>query len=220
VRFKRFISESNDLAAELDLLANECEPFLRDLERPLHPDSMMFRGMATSNASPIQKLTVKRNRRPTDTPLHLHRVADDWFFDNFGWRGRSAGLFCTGSKTQARGYGDVHAVFPVGDYEIIWSPRVKDLYREAESAFKVASQAVRSTRNFEDEAELKNEVMDQSAELLIHTLDHSSYRDGELIGGLRAMNEIMVNCDEYYAVKVGTEFWRGEFKSWLTEVDV
>jgi len=217
VRFKQFVIEGDDARAKLEALGRECRNFIADLERPLHPDRMMFRGMRTGG--PIRKLEVKRDRRALSTPPRLHYIADDWFYDKFGRRARTESLFCTGAKSQATYYGEVHAIFPVGRYKIIWSPLVKDLYLLAEQAFTEASKLVKRKYGAEDLASYQNKVMTRAGELLIHNLNNASYRGGELIPALRSHHEVMVSCDEYYAIEVGTEFWRTEFDEWLNEVD-
>jgi len=53
---------------------------------------------------------------------------DDYFLDEYGHRFRSEAIFATGRYSTADGYGNVFVILPVGDYEILWSRQVKDLY--------------------------------------------------------------------------------------------
>lgn len=72
-------------------------------------------------------------RRPRDTSLALHELADAWFEQQFGLRFRSRALFCNGSRAEAEEYCDENHVLisiePVGDYAICYSPKCPDMYR-------------------------------------------------------------------------------------------
>lgn len=41
---------------------------------------------------------------------------------------RGSSIFCNGLKKVAKSYGDVHKVYPIGDYKFIWSPKIMDSY--------------------------------------------------------------------------------------------
>ena len=69
---------------------------------------------------------TRKNRRPLDSPLFLHNLVDDWMKKNFGWRGRSEGLFVWGEWSEWISHSDL--VFPIGDFDFLWNPKVEDLY--------------------------------------------------------------------------------------------
>ena len=48
------------------------------------------------------------------------------FYRKFKWKPRSTGVFCTGDKEQAKGYGGLATVWPIGNFKYIWNPEIRD----------------------------------------------------------------------------------------------
>jgi hypothetical protein len=67
-------------------------------------------------------------RKPVDSHLHVHEVADNWFNNNFGIKARSQTIFCTPDIEQAKEYGQPYNVSVPSelDYKLIFSADVKD----------------------------------------------------------------------------------------------
>lgn len=87
----------------------------------------MFRGVL--KVIPEEELIehkVRKDRMPRDTTSIGHKIADYYFSIKFGIPARSQSLFVTGNAYAASEYGQVCAVFPVGDYSFIWSPKIYD----------------------------------------------------------------------------------------------
>jgi hypothetical protein len=210
VRFKDFLREGDAETAADFLAAIErlCAPFIHELPHPLHPDILLFRGM-TGLVGDFSMLDANKSRRPKDTERQFHDAADDWFFDNFGWHARSEGVFCTGSKAQAKVYGPtIYAILPVGPrYEYIWSPKIKDMYQQTGTAKHIAKQAL--GLNATDE-----EVMDESLEILNMVLKSGNYQDRDLEAAIMSHNEVMLRCDRYVAIKHEGDLWQ-YFVDWL-----
>jgi len=106
-------------------LIQSCGSFLSSINYNLHKFAV-FRGLHhTTNG--LFKIPCPVMRQPRDTPPEAHEAADNWFFQNFGISYRSNALFGTGSFNQAKEYGYVSAMFPIGDFNFCYSPIIDDL---------------------------------------------------------------------------------------------
>ena len=114
---------AQDKASEVGKLIREnCKKFLKESQ-----GKVMWRGVRHDVDGWTEK-TIRTNRYPKDTPQEISDQLDDSFEAAFGWKARSSGLFCTGSKDTAGGYGDAFSVWPIGDFKFLWSGEVEDLY--------------------------------------------------------------------------------------------
>jgi hypothetical protein len=72
-------------------------------------------------------------RRPRDTSVELHGLADAWFEEKCGLRYRSRTLFCNGNPHESADYCDekhiLISIEPVGPYTFCYSPSCVDMYR-------------------------------------------------------------------------------------------
>lgn len=101
-----------------DVIKEHCQPFLKMTDQPL------YRGVSiplTSTFIRAKVETVRKDRKPRDSSLFSHKLADDWFFQQFKLRPRSQGLFCTASAKGAANYGKLAYVFPVGNFRYMWA---------------------------------------------------------------------------------------------------
>lgn len=104
----------------------DCKPFITDMIKNVYIGEFLYSGRKDARTHFTK--SVRTDRRPKDTFPDIHRDFDDRFQKKFGWPARSAGLFCTGSKTDADSYGESYMVFPIGKYKFLWSDDVPDLY--------------------------------------------------------------------------------------------
>lgn len=76
---------------------------------------------------------------PLTMPPQIHRIADEWFFSNFGQRFRSKAIFATGNFVQAKEYlrpgSRLINVWPIGSYRLCYSPSVYDLFEQFSTVF-------------------------------------------------------------------------------------
>ena len=79
------------------------------------------------------KKTTRQDRYPKDMAQELHEYIDNFFQKKFRHKARSSSAFCQGDTDVADDYGQPWMVFPIGAYEVIWSPVVKDLFTEFEN---------------------------------------------------------------------------------------
>jgi len=130
MRLTTFINESSDYdhAEIIDALLRTCMPYLKDRKFDQHyPEHQLYSGRNRGDEVFFVD-TIRSNREPKDTPQWMHRDLDNRFFQKFGVRARSNALFTTGSYSQASSYGDIYIIFPKGQYTVIWSDDIQDLY--------------------------------------------------------------------------------------------
>ena len=106
----------------IDLIKRDCQQFIE-----AHPDGLMFRGMDNKSMKPF-KGTVRQDRKPVNMSKEKHKRIDDWFEKEFGFKARSQSIFVTGEFDDARSYGQPYAIFPIGEFEFVWSPQVGDMF--------------------------------------------------------------------------------------------
>jgi hypothetical protein len=113
----------------------DCKPFLEQSK-----GIPMFRGVAPkyvggerAEYATFEKRSVRTDRIPRSS---AHDAFFNWSFNAVMEREfkikniRYSSLFATGSEAQAVYYGDLHFIFPIGNFDTIWSKRVNDSYEE------------------------------------------------------------------------------------------
>lgn len=85
-------------------------------------------------------------RTPTHTHKDVHKIADDWFFERFGVRARSATLMCSTSIEQAASYarenGTLAEIIPVEPFSLIFSIDVDDFYRYGTDGVEITREGI------------------------------------------------------------------------------
>jgi hypothetical protein len=78
----------------------------------------------------------RKDRKPKDLAEHYHKGMDRVFYDKFGWRPRSEGVFVTNNFVTAESYGNaVNIFFPVNGFSFVWSTIYSDLYTNVFQSF-------------------------------------------------------------------------------------
>ena len=122
----RFDDIVNDNKHNFDLIIKNCQPYLRQIKNDL-----MFRGLTIpqdSNAAFGKKKARLDGREPMDTSPKIHNSLNKHFTEEYGHPYRN-GVFTTGDSNIAGKYGDTMMIFPIGDFEFIWHPEIKDLFQ-------------------------------------------------------------------------------------------
>lgn len=140
-----------------------------------------YRGVSNSySSSAVSIITPRRDRQPRDSSVHFHNIADEWFFDRFGFRYRSGGVFVTSRILTATAYASTPAhvvrVLPLSSYSYCWSRNVSDLLF------------------------MEKEVGSQSREVIRRHLHMADYQVDELASAHVLGNEVMLNCEVYAAI--------------------
>ena len=128
MRFIEYLNEQENSIQEIfKKIEKDCKPFLKELTKHSLVDDLLYSGRKKKFEGYF-KGKVRKDRKPKDMPEEVHNWLDDWFEDKFGVRARSQSLFTIPKGSIAAGYGTPYAIFPIGNYKIIWSPEIEDLY--------------------------------------------------------------------------------------------
>jgi hypothetical protein len=120
-----------------------------------------------------------KDRKPMSTRLPLHNFLNKLFDKKFGWEARN-GVAATGLHDEADMYGHAHVIFPIGNFEYVWSPEVTDLW---------GTLMMRGIRSLN--AVGKSEMT---------KLVNNTYRNSGLHDAISQHKEVYIKCKEYYLV--------------------
>lgn len=160
----------SDFDSIVELIIRDCKPFISE-----YTTGLLYRGMRNKDQE-IMKVKTREDRKPKNMDAIVHDKMDAWFNEKFKFKARSAAAFVVGNFAEARSYGQVYAVFPIGDFKFAWSPKVSDLFIQVSEDGDIEGQ-----------------------------LENFNYRDTDLNAAINSKNEIMLSCKEYYAVRVRSQ---------------
>ena len=200
IRFSEFLLEEGDKVQLKDFLTENCSNFCAKanifeggapLVRRVNklPQSFERRAIyAGSTKLDAGVAHIRKQRIPSAMPSSLSQIVDDWFLDRFGVRARSEALFCVGGhggRLAPAAYGSTNLmILPMGDFKVVWSPQVVDLYATPIDTMVTVKDGVRA--------------FDKAA--IWGFLDKRNYKIGSLPAAITARSEIMVCGDEYLAI--------------------
>ena len=162
---EKSVAKFSDFDIAMEFMEKNCQPFIDYWTKRLNPDDFLYRGVPGVPDIFLKK--VRKNRKPMNTEEEIQKIADDNFERRFGIRARSETVFCSSKIKQAKDYGQPRIIFPVGKYEVIWSPDIEDMYLSMSS----------------DIEEFRDQL--------------NSYIKGRLSDAIFSGNEIMLHCESY-----------------------
>lgn len=173
-----------------ELIKRDCQPFLSRAN-----GETAWRGIITYNSKAlVQQKSIRIDRAPMSSDRRYHEFYNG-VFAKMGFRtNRSNGMFCTGAYKVAFQYGVVHAVFPIGDFDFLWSPEVRDMFNTFQDSWP------NFWKNPDDE-----DSMEPDFEAIEKAIRDSYRENDNLVAALKSGNEIMIRGNSYYAVREG--FW-------------
>ena len=209
MKLKRYLNESNprhDIegigkyqATKQEIiktLEKDCKPFISKMGK----SRLLLRGSRVSNPDGIIKLSPRSDRKPMSTNPGVHKIIDEIFQSEFGWKPRSTGLFCTTVHNTALFYGQPNSIWPIGPFKFLWSPQITDFFTWiSDVSPKEYSQLIKSSGETDSDWKVK--------EILKKAVDQ--YTDKNLSKALNSDSEIMIGCKKYYMVS--SEF-KGELQ--------
>jgi hypothetical protein len=180
-------------------IKSQCKPFLSQIKSLNLPG--IFRGHRHLNHL-ISVKKVRKDRRSLDTDQMDSDAIDDWFENKFGWRPRAQALMTSGRPGQAGGYGDLFLVIPVGNFKILWSRTVDDLYVKQDTMKHSYNLLTWNQMGDEDSPAniARRKGLDQ---LLGYDYEETDKLSKQMIFGVSA-GELMVKCDKYWAIDYRT----------------
>lgn len=141
-----------------------------------------YRGVSSNH--PLDRAVVikpRQNRRPRDTKIDAHELADKWFLSKFGIAYRSQSVLITSQFYIAQGYAaspaHVVRVIPLSDYKFCWSTKISDML--------MLCMSPSDTRPLEKR------------------LEEAGYIDSDLHSAHDSGNEVMLSCNNYISIPVG-----------------
>ncbi len=161
-----------DVKEITEILLQDCQPFLNEIDGQIEKHSL-YRGMQGVWNEDFGKKEVRQHDRETlNTPQHIHDTMNFYFNERFGHPFRN-GVFTTGEKASAGSYGPAYAIFPIGNFEYLWNPKVDDMYN------------LLILRNFEEIPKLLKKL-------------EPDFKQTNLKEATTKNLEIMIWCEEYY----------------------
>ena len=176
MKSKSFILEDaqDKIEEYVGLIKRDCMGFIRQAN-----GQYLYRGLGTASDEFLSKSIRLTGRMPKDVPSLLHYTINEYFINNFGAPFRNA-MFCSGSQHLADFYGNIYGVFPIGNFDFVWSPEVDDLYMEWDEV------------EHDEHDVMVDNLMDEVAQ---------TYKNDNLEQAIKSNNEIMVRTRDYYAIK-------------------
>ena len=209
ITFMEFLREEDDFDFA-EFLHRECQPYIEAAKgaglamRGISQAGPVINSFNTPSGrypTQIHYMKVRKDRKSLSTPEVYHHAIEGWMKDKFGISGRKGSVFVVGERSQAAlaDYGSEYIVIPRGEFRFVWSQKVVDLYDTMLMEFGVA---------FKN----GNEKMAPPSDV-VEYMDDLDYRDDDFPGALASGNEIMIECDAYYAIP-----YRDDVADYLNEL--
>lgn len=179
--FKQFLAEEY-ADVSIEDVVRECAPFLKAAK-----GKFIYRGMkkptgaititAPEGNLPAYRMDIRQDRKPRHSGSKTHDVVDQYMEREFGFAGRSQGLFVGGEGHGVRMYGPTYIILPRGEFKFLWSPKMFDLITFAAEEFD----------------DVEREIRDMH------------YQTTDLPAAIDSENEIMIGAKDYYAIPNSAE---------------
>lgn len=215
-----------------DLFEEHSKDLFNDIERNAKPfiesGLILYRGMRKPPSDTIV-IPVRKDRKPSDTPMVLHYIADGYFFEKYGIKARSQSIFTSQSLLFAKRYGQPVAVIPKDSAQYVYSLKAYDLFGELYKQITVhfnekeleqltglsynellhqfdsnrSLSLVDAAENLHNKYgdEIPNTILKVLKVIIYALLDKFDYQHTDDPNSIpKTENEIMVYCNEYYSV--------------------
>lgn len=201
ITFKEFLAEQDQTPVSVRvLIERDCKKFIEESKR----NGFLLRGVkglshaqagaaldADGNEMEYATKNVRLDRKPLDFGRRWTTIIDDWFNDKFGIRARTQCLFATGEATSEKDlkfYGEPCVIFPIGDFEYVWSSHITDLYGSITST------------NLGGAADGKAFTEEELQEKVTNYLKSKAYeKNTGMSEAVKMEHELMIKCSSYYA---------------------
>lgn len=190
-----------DFPTLLKTIETKCRPWLAASENGAE---VVYRGVKNAEhlGSFIKK--TRTDRKPLDSVPTAHEIYNTLLQHAGSKANRSNSVFTTGYKLEAAEYGKVYIVFPIGEFNYVWSPKYEDWtrefdYHDVELLLKPEMFAYAA-----DHGEIHNGRL--SMPILLSLIDNkNNFRFGaldkilkvnkDLVHGINSGHEIMIQCE-------------------------
>ena len=106
----------------IEVINRDCKPFLDN------GSDILYRGIYDNMMSDYSVFKRRKNRIPSNTSIHVQEILDELFYNKFGWKVRSSGVFATASRNLAQDYSQYSTPYifiPIGEYNIVYNTHVR-----------------------------------------------------------------------------------------------
>lgn len=181
MRLNCYLTEKKD-KDYVSEIKKKCSEILKYLNRNV----LLYRG-TNKEIEDVEYFIPRKDRKPFDTDLKVHRAFDAFLWGKFKWMPRSEGVFASGS--QRHSYGRVYYFFPVNGFKFVWSPIIFDLFTETKGI----------------------DLKSKGGQVVFNKLVNS-YKDNDLKEAILSEKEISFKCDGYYMVDFKSKIIDGILK--------
>ena len=124
----RLVEIEGDAKDIAKILYRDCQPFLNDAK------TFFYRGIE-GIPEQFKKVKTNKNRTPTHSSEELTTALDTVYEIIKSPVRRKSCVFTTRHVETAKSYGYVYAVFPIGEYNVLWNDEIVDSYIEFEDGW-------------------------------------------------------------------------------------
>ncbi|AUZ94875.1 hypothetical protein FDI40_gp063 [Agrobacterium phage Atu_ph07] len=106
-----------------EFIRKKCQPYLR-----MNPDfnnNPLYRGISSSE--PIIVSAIRTDRKPLDTDLETHNKIVKELSNRGIKANRDNSIFCSGDSDVPYTYGNTYVIFPIGEFDFTWNPKILDM---------------------------------------------------------------------------------------------
>lgn len=179
-----------------DFIKKNCQPWLAATE---HIEPVLYRGVEAAGKIRLPQSFIKptrTDRKPMTTDPNRNDIFNMLIGVVGGKANRNNSIFCTSDASEARMYGPVFVVMPIGNFNYTWSPEWFDW-----TLSMTRNDAIRLSKGGAPPEGLVNpEYWDPE---LVHNLIKA---DEGLEEAIRRKHEIMISCGS--ALYVGPNFYK------------
>lgn len=198
---KQLHEQNQQIEQMAEAIINDCKPYL---QHGTYASKPLYRGMGKASELFLTKAVRRTDRHPLATDKTIHDLYNEYFQRKFGYPYRN-GVFATSHHAQAKNYGTVYHIFPIGQFQVCWSPIVEDLYTNDFELLdyvdaKIDEFSLEDLEYFFQEMPY-SELPDIVKETALNYVDKLQYQEGNLQQALQYDSEIMIQTKQYYAVK-------------------
>lgn len=190
-KFNNYLNEHKNIDQFIKTIVNDCTQII-DLYKQFHFMKGFYRGVKMPPH--LDKMTPRKDRRPSDMPLDIHKDLDTLFQKKFGWRPRSEGVFTTSDKVQTEEYGLPYVLFPSNGFQVVYDPNIEDLFKHLQNIGIV-----------EDQLWFDREKWEKDKSDILKGYTNRNPKTA-LMGGV----EVMFKCKYYYLLR--EEYFCDRFK--------
>jgi hypothetical protein len=223
-KYKNFILLEDLSSSEIkEILHRDCQQFLNE-------GVLLYRGMKM-DIPDYQLLKRRHNRISKNMPQHIHKILDELFEKQFGWKARGSGVFVTSSINDAKYYSKMNRdtnphyseepyIFVAkGDFDYLYNPDISDLYVHINNTeFVIIDSWIENRYDLSPDEyikkhkELEKEYEKELIEFLKDIVYGYNPNEYDIVDAASNYNEIMFNCDEYYLFNIK---YKNEISKWF-----